>query len=77
MMSTFFGVIGGFAFGMFMAHVRNKNKPSAAAPASHGLICGACRSPIDGDPHYAVVSENGSFNYYRCPQCGTGVTTPI
>jgi len=72
------GLLLGTAFGVLITWMKMRQLQAIRPnPASDFVTCSACRSPILGPPLHVVVTDNDAFRYYKCPQCGTAVTTPV
>ena len=72
------GLLFGGAFGATIGLLWRKNPaPIRSNPATDYVTCSACRSPIFEQPLRVVITDNESFRYFKCRQCGTDVTAPL
>ena len=72
------GLLIGGAFGITVGWALWKNRDTIRTnPAKDQVVCGACRNPILEPPLKVVITDNVSFRYFKCRQCGTVVTAPI
>ena len=72
------GLMVGGGFGVTIGWALWNNRDTIRPkPASDYVTCSSCRTPIMGPPLRVVLTDDCSFRYYKCRQCGTDVTTPI